>query len=625
MAKRYFPLNRILLIVLEKILNSNRKIKYMIAFTIDSCFLYLSLLLAFYLRLGNLNFSLKLYDHIFVSSIIIFLSFWFLLKIYRHILRSSGSATYITFLRFIFFYALIYIATTFIFRFEGVPRTVSIIQPFILYFALIGWRYIFKTSLNSLIRSDRSSYLFNVLVFSNIDFANQAVKALETSENYKVINIINDKKSNDGQYIDNIKVINIDKIKTILSKQNIDLIFFIDKGIDNLNKIEIVKKLELSKVPIKIISNFDQYLTNFLDQNNEDDSYIENLLERETVFDLNKNVKNSLNEIILITGAGGSIGQELVVQLLHKNVRKLILLDQSEYGLYQTLERVNNFKKINKNLNSIVEVVLGSITSSFFVRETISKFKPTLVYHAAAYKHVPMVEENPIQSYINNVIGTKMLLDFCYKFNIKKFVLISSDKAVRPANIMGKTKRVSELIVQAYSRRNKNIKYMIVRFGNVLNSSGSVIPKFKSQIKAGGPVTVTHPDVTRYFMTISEAVDLVIAASIIGKGKEVFILDMGSPVKIFELAKKIIEIETKFTKRPIQIKFTGLRPGEKMFEELSISGKTIKTKIPKLMKVEEPFLDYENLIIKLNQIELNLKIDKVKKFKVELNKLIKIC
>lgn len=415
----------------------------------------------------------------------------------------------------------------------------------------------------------------------------------------------------------------IDKIKTILKNQNIDLIFFIDKGIDDLNKNEIIKKLNSNNIPLKVIPNFDQYLINFLDQNHQDENYIEKLLERETVFNLKTSVNNSLNEVILVTGAGGSIGKELVIQLLHKNVKKLILLDQNEYGLYQTLERVDNIKLNNKKLKTIIEVVLGTITNSFFIKETLLKFKPTLVYHAAAYKHVPLVEANPIQSYINNVIGTKVIVDLCYQFNVKKFVLISSDKAVRPTNIMGKTKRIAELIVQAYSRRNKKIKYMIVRFGNVLNSSGSVIPKFKLQIKNGGPVTVTHPDVTRFFMTISEAVDLVIAASIIGKGKEVFILDMGKPVKIFELAKKIIEIETKFSKQHIQIKFTGLRPGEKMFEELSISGITVKTKIPKLWMVEEPFLDYENLINILKEIEVNLKSDKINKFKIKLNKLFK--
>ena len=251
-------------------------------------------------------------------------------------------------------------------------------------------------------------------------------------------------------------MVHIDKIKTIFKNQNIDLIFLIDKGIDDLNKKEIIKKID-NNIPLKVIPNFDQYLINFLDQNHQDENYIEKLLERETVFNLKTSVNNSLNEVILVTGAGGSLGQVLVIQLLHKNVKKQILLDQNEYGLYQTLERVDNIKLNNKKLKTIIEVVLGTITNSIFIKEILLKFKPTLVYHAAAYKHVPLVEENPIQSYINNVIGTKVILDLCYELNVKKFVLISSDKAVRPTNIMGKTKRISELIVQAYSRRNKKI------------------------------------------------------------------------------------------------------------------------------------------------------------------------
>ncbi len=625
MVKRYFTLNNILAEVLERILNFNRKIKYLIALTVDCLILYITLFLAFYLRFGDLNFSLKLNDYILLISFITFLSLWVSLKIYKHILRLSGSATYTTFLKFIFFYTVIFVTLIFTLRFDGVPRTVSLIQPFLLYFGLIGWRYLFKKFLDLIFVDKRQIYVSNVIVYSKIEHADQAIKAIETNNNFKVINIVNDLKSNDGQYINNIKIVNTEKIKKNIKNKNIELIFFIEQGINKSKKNKILKLLNSFDIPIKVIPELNKYITKFLDQNEPNENFIENLLERDTVFNFKKNIKNSIKDVILITGAGGSIGQELVVQLLYKKVKKLILFDQNEYGLYKTLERIENLKKKNRNFNTSVNIVLGSITSISLVEKTITKFKPTLVYHTAAYKHVPIVEFNPLESYFNNVVGTKTLIDCCYKLNIKKFVLISSDKAVRPSNYMGKTKRISELIVQAYSRRHKDLNYIIVRFGNVLNSSGSVIPKFRSQIRDGGPVTVTHPQVTRYFMTISEAVDLVIAASIIGKGTEVFILDMGRPVRIFELAKKIIKMETNFFKKPVEIKFTGLRPGEKMFEELSISGIEIKTKIPKLLKVEEPFVKYEKLMLHLNRIEVYLKTDNIRNFKIEINNLLEEC
>ena len=322
--------------------------------------------------------------------------------------------------------------------------------------------------------------------------------------------------------------------------------------------------------------------------------------------------KNNFEKTILVTGAGGSIGSELCRQIINQKPKKLLLVEISEYALYTIHQELNQVKQTEIELIPLI----GSVQDIPRMREIISIFKPFIIYHAAAYKHVPIVEHNLIEGLKNNLIGTFELAKLALEKNVSNFVFISTDKAVRPTNIMGASKRLAELSLQALNEKNSNksvkyekTKFSIVRFGNVLESSGSVIPKFREQIKNGGPITLTHRDITRYFMTIPEASQLVIQAGAMAKGGDVFVLDMGKPIKIYDLAVKMIELSgltiknISQTKGDIEIKITGLRPGEKLFEELFLSNNPIKTKHPKIFRSKEPFIRHEKLIKEIEFLE----------------------
>jgi FlaA1/EpsC-like NDP-sugar epimerase len=334
-------------------------------------------------------------------------------------------------------------------------------------------------------------------------------------------------------------------------------------------KQERIKQIHESLNPyfkqIKILPTLEEILNaeNFTKQLK--DISVEDLLARHPKDLDKKQIENFIKDKkVLITGAGGSIGSEISRQCVNFGASELILLDHSEYNLYQIAEELYKYQP---------KLVMQSVINKEQLNKTFEKYKPDIVIHAAAYKHVPLVEENITEAIINNVIGTKNAIDCAIKHDVKKFVLISTDKAVRPTNVMGTTKRICELYAQNINTE-ENTEIVAVRFGNVLGSSGSVIPKFKSQIANGGPITVTHPEITRYFMLIPEACELVLQAASIGKGGEIFILDMGEPIKIVDLAKKMIELSGK---DDIAIEFSGLRPGEKLYEELLIDDTDAKT------------------------------------------------
>jgi len=612
MAKRYFTLNFLetLIILIKKFLDISRIFKRLIALCIDGSFVYIAIIIAFYLRLGNIDMIPKITDPLPLICLAIFLPLWIFNKIYNHILRMIGYGTYKRLLKLIILYSIILIISILIFEYDNVPRTVALIQPTVLFLLLILWRYFSQKIIFFFLEntSDILKNKSNILVFGSGQSARQIIETLHSNNKYKVVGILDENKSSHGQYLDNIKILSPNKIDNIKIKFNIDLILIAGDQFEKNKYREIKNKLEKYNIPVKIIPKPDKYLTDLLNQFDENKVHIQDLLERKDVFQLGEAYINKTNtDVIFITGGGGSIGRELAVQIYKRGVKKLILLDQNEYGLYQTSEIINELKKSFNIKGDKVELILGSILDVHHLSLIIKKHKPNIIYHAAAYKHVPLVESNPIEGIRNNIIGTKNLIQISCKNKIEKFILISSDKAVRPTNIMGMTKRISELLVQAFASQKIKTKFMIVRFGNVLDSSGSVIPKFRQQIKIGGPVTVTHPDITRFFMTISEAVNLVISASKIGEGGEVFVLDMGPAVKILDLAKKMINLETHNAfvsdKNIIDIIFTGLRPGEKLFEELMISNNVQKTKINKLQKVQEPFLKMEQLNIFMKNLE----------------------
>ena len=390
---------------------------------------------------------------------------------------------------------------------------------------------------------------------------------------------------------------------------------------------QIIKKLSKYKLIVKTLPSISEIIDGRVTISDIKDLNIDDLLNREQVKPdrklLNKNIKN---KVVLVTGAGGSIGSELCRQIIKLKPSKLLLLELNEFALYNIYEELIAY---NKNLKIIS--LLADSKDQIKIEMIFETFKVKTVYHAAAYKHVPLVEENICSGVNNNIFSTLAIAKACVAKKVKSLVFISSDKAVRSTNIMGASKRLAELCVQGIynNQKNKNINFSIVRFGNVLESSGSVIPKFKKQIIQGGPVTLTHKNVTRYFMTITEAAQLVIQAGSMGKHSEVFVLDMGKSIKIFDLINKMINLlglSVKDKKNPtgdIEIKIIGLRPGEKLYEELLIGKNPQKTTHPKIKKINDPFIIYKILEIELNTLKNLISQNKASGVKKLLQKLLK--
>ena len=420
---------------------------------------------------------------------------------------------------------------------------------------------------------------------------------------YKVKYFVDDDKILQGRSIDGIRVISKQKLKELVDTKNKYDLLVIAMPSANKDRIkEIHENLSPYFKQIKILPTIEEILRDKNFSAQLKDISVEDLLARHPKDLDKKTIKKFIGgKKVLITGAGGSIGSEISRQCANFGASELILLDHSEFNLYSIAEELCEFKP---------HLVMQSVSNLELLDKTFEKYKPDIVIHAAAYKHVPLVEDNIGEAIINNIIGTKNTIDCAIKHDVKKFVLISTDKAVRPTHVMGTTKRICELYAQNINT-HQNTEIVAVRFGNVLGSSGSVIPKFKAQIEAGKNITVTHPDITRYFMLIPEACELVLQAGSIGRGGEIFILDMGEPIKIVDLAKKMIELSGR---DDIDIEFSGLRPGEKLYEELLINDSDMKTEYESITVAGKTEYDIKQLnqdIIELLSCEN--KIEKLKK------------
>ena len=418
----------------------------------------------------------------------------------------------------------------------------------------------------------------------------------------KPIGIIDDNKNKLGKKIHNIPVIGTcEDIKRIAKDYEVDEIIFSIANIENKRKKEIIEICKSCKCVVKTIPGIYEIIEGKVDIKNIRDVEIEDLLGRETININTKEISNYLeNKTILVTGGGGSIGSELCRQIAKVNPKKLILLDIYENNAYEIQQEL--IRKYKDKLN--LEVIVGSIRDENRLDSIFAKYKPEVVFHAAAHKHVPLMEKSPCEAIKNNVFGTKNVALMADKYKVKRFVLISTDKAVNPTNIMGATKRCAEMIIQTMNERSKT-EFVAVRFGNVLGSNGSVIPLFKKQIEEGGPITVTHPEVTRFFMTIPEAVSLVIQAGAMAKGGEIFVLNMGESVKIVDLAKNLIHLSGFEPDVDIKIEFSGLRPGEKLYEELLIDEEGLKQTNHNKIFIGKP------IDINIEKLEKDLKLLKL--------------
>ena len=440
----------------------------------------------------------------------------------------------------------------------------------------------------------------NTIIYGAGDAGIITKKAIEqdTSRFYNIIAFVDDANNKVGKTINGIPVIKPSMAlnKEFVSKNNITVFIFAIPSIDNDRKTKIINQIVDLGVNVKSVPHLNNWINNDLTANQIEDIKIEDLLGREPIVLGKENVTEGLKgKVVMVTGAAGSIGSEICRQVLHYKPKKLILLDQAESPLYDIQFELRNNEPY-RSFNVPMEFVIGNVKDNVKMREVFSKHQPQIVYHAAAYKHVPLMEEFPYEAVFVNVLGTKNVADLAIEFEVEKFVMVSTDKAVNPTNVMGATKRIAEIYTQ--SRKAEKTSFVTTRFGNVLGSNGSVIPLFKKQLAYGGPLTVTDRNIIRYFMTIPEACSLVLEAGVMGEKEDIFVFDMGEPVKIYDLAKKIIKLSHK---QNIEIEITGLRPGEKLYEELlSTKENTIPTEHAKIMRAK---------VRRYTEDEVNEKID----------------
>ena len=490
---------------------------------------------------------------------------------------------------FVYFSFSVFDIKVFYSSFENVSPQIFILGIPMFFFFIIGSRLIAY-----LVFSDRSSGK-RVIIYGAGSAGIQLSEALRVSHEFKPIAFVDSDKSLHDTFLGGLKVLPPKKIRKLVARNKIDEVLIAMPSVSKSTLRSLLREIESFSVKVRILPGLAELAQGKISVSELKEVDISDLLGRSEVAAdkelINKNIKD---QVVLVTGAGGSIGSEISRQVSQNNPRKLILVDANEYALYAIKNELSIISPSTK-----VYSILASVTNKNRMTEVYKAFKVDTIYHAAAYKHVPIVEENPFEAVFNNIIGTQACVQAAIDAEVETFVLISTDKAVRPTNIMGATKRFAEMILQSLSDQDdiKNkTRITMVRFGNVIGSSGSAIPLFQQQIKDGGPVTVTHSEVIRYFMSISEAAELVIQAGAMGKGGDVFVLDMGEPVKIYELAKRLIRLsgmELKNEDNPdgdIEIIFTGLRPGEKLYEELLIGDNVSTTEHKRILRAEEDFL-----------------------------------
>ena len=591
--------------MINKILATSRIKKQVIMLLIDSAVLILVVLLSFSVRLGYWYWPENDLIYVILGSPVIGIPVLIWFDLYKEILRYIGLNMIWLIFKAISLYSLLWGIIAFMLAVEGLPRSVIFINWIFAFVIISGLRMALRWLIS---RSDINKNLNskNVVIYGAGIAGRQLSIAFKQSSDYNLVAFIDDEVDIQNHFISGIKVISPNDLKALISNENIVEILLAMPSVTKSRRRVILDFLQQFPVYVRSLPSLSELAEGKVKVADLRDVSIKDLLGRDSVVAnyelLSLNVEN---KVVMITGAGGSIGSELCRQIFSLKPSILILFEMSEIALY-TIEK----ELINLELNHMkIYPVLGSVNNRNRLDQVLNKFKVQTIYHAAAYKHVPMVEFNNSEGVNNNIFGTLHCAQAAIDAKVKTFVLISTDKAVRPTNTMGASKRFAEMILQALSIEQSNTKFSIVRFGNVLGSSGSVIPLFRKQIKNGGPLTVTDPKMIRYFMTIPEAVELVIQAGSMSIGGDVFVLDMGKPVRILDLAKKMILLsgmDIKDDLNPngdIEITYTGLRPGEKLYEELLIEGNTSKTDNAMIMRAEEDMLSWDELKDILNDLE----------------------
>lgn len=565
--------------VIDKLSN---KAKSMLVFLYDFFVVAVTLFLSYELRLNQIYLDPQLLETIFYKSLIIIptqlLCFYFM-GLYRGIWRFSSTPDLIRIIKGVSMAVPASFVVLFLFqRLEGVPRSIFFIQWGMLLIGVGGGRFAYRLYRDVVMENlgSESKRLKKTLILGAGYAAQMLIRDIknDSKSDIRIVGLLDDDKDKRRKILHGFKVLGrISEVAEIAKKYEVtDIIITVPSATKEQLK-RIVMHCGAAKLKVQTVPRLADIISGKLQITKLRKVTASDLLGRDQV-DLNLESMSTLltDKVVIVTGAGGSIGSELCFQIGVFKPKKIICYDISEFNLYQLEFKLEAYLGTTE-----IEFVIGDVRDAKKAEKVFEKFKPQIVFHAAAYKHVPMMELNPLEAIKVNILGTQIIADLADKYQLEKFVFISTDKAVNPTNVMGTTKRIAEMVCQLNQKKSKT-KYSVVRFGNVLGSSGSVIPRFQKQIENGGPVTVTHPDIIRYFMSLSEAAQLVIQAGAIGNGGEVFVLDMGDPIKIVNLAKQMITLAGYTVGEDIDIVFTGLRPGEKLFEELlTDSEETIPT------------------------------------------------
>lgn len=615
-----------------------RAAKRFVALSVDLGLCVLTVWLAFYLRLGEFVALSGTTLWAAAASVGIALPIFVVSGLYRAIFRYSGWPALLTVARAVGIFGLLYASVFTAIGVTGVPRTVGIIQPILLLLFVGASRGLARIWLGDQYLSIlKQTSRPKVLIYGAGTTGRQLAAAMANSHEMQVVGFLDDDERLHGHVLNGQPIYNPADLDKLVTALNISDVLMAMPSLSRKRRNEILSQIRVARVAVRTLPSVTDLAQGKVSISDLRELDIDDLLGREPVAPNHILLaKNIVGKVVMVTGAGGSIGSELCRQILALNLTKLLLIEQSEFALYAIHQELEaKLAVLDGVTSSILVPLLASVQDNDRMREIMSTWHPDTVYHAAAYKHVPLVEHNPAVGIKNNVLGTLRTAQAAAENGVSNFVLISTDKAVRPTNVMGASKRLAEMALQALAAKRADspsgesgTKFSMVRFGNVLGSSGSVVPKFRQQIRDGGPITVTNPEVTRYFMTIPEAAQLVIQAGAMAKGGDVFVLDMGQPVKIIDLARRMVELSGLTVKDEqndegdIEIAVTGLRPGEKLYEELLIGDDPKPTVHPRIMKSHEEFIPWAELEAKLKVLEMALNINDVGAIRLMMQQLV---
>lgn len=629
-----------------------RVAKRIIALSVDIGLCVFTVWLAFYLRLGEFVILSGQAFSAVVIAVVIALPIFVVSGLYRAIFRYSGFPAMFAVARAVAVYGLLYASAITAVGVAGIPRTVGLIQPILLFFAIGGSRAFARYWLGGVYQSQlQIAALPRALVYGAGSAGRQLVSALDNSYEMRVTGFLDDDDRLHGHVLNGQPIFSPNDLEELIESKGITHVLMAIPSATRRRRNEILKKISGYHVAVRTLPSVTDLAEGRVTISDLRDLDIDDLLGRESVAPNNILLAKNLEaRVVLVTGAGGSIGGELCRQILKFKPEKLLLVDLSEFALYAIHSELEGIREASDDRNATrIVPLLASVQDEERMREIMDTWLPETVYHAAAYKHVPLVEHNLAEGVKNNVIGTLTTAKVAIEKGVSDFVMISTDKAVRPTNVMGASKRMAELCLQALCAlqvqqtankgsqktslsiqpaKMRKTKLSMVRFGNVLDSSGSVLPKFRKQIRDGGPITLTHLEITRYFMTIPEAAQLVIQAGAMAKGGDVFVLDMGEPVKIADLARRMVllsGLSVRDEANPdgdIEIMITGLRPGEKLYEELLLGDDPEPTLHSKILRAKDPFIPWHELEVDLETLKIFLSHNDVEAILTMLQKLV---